>query len=738
MGNLQTALTSHSVFIDKTVPPTVPLVINVGGNPDSALLDWTSYNTASLCGFSGFRVYLETTAFSSVAGLTPIATLGPTAHSYMLSGLDRSEVYYVAVVGFNSNDEFNPAVTPKVWTDPFAGEITSNTTIGGAGDTDIDITQTIIVRNGAALTIAPGTTLRFAPAKGIIVENGKLIADGDPFSPIVMTSANDNGSGTPAAGDWLGILLTAGDTGSQLDHVELRYGDGLELNAATLPTVSNIGAFNNTTGLHLSNGAALTTTGAFLRFNMLGLQVEGASALTISQSVIKTNTSNAAADVGATANAQMNWWGALDLAAIQATVSGPVDVSNFLTGEPVLSPAVRVVDDDGIAITRNITLQFASRNAEELQASEDPGFAGLFYSDFVPTAPFLLSDVGGLKTIYARFRSVTGTESAAVSAQIQYVDQGPVVTSFSLGQGQTINRPIQVDGTVTSILGIATLELKVNGATVASTTTNALSYLWDIRTLTTAPYQVSLVAIDQGGNVETLTRTVNVSPLPPPAPALTLPIAGSLTLPTAVTVAGTAEPNAEVRIRRNALIIGTATSNGGGTFTLANVSLNEGGNTFSAVAVDLLGTSAVSNTRLVTLDTMPPNAPTLVDIGVDRGRKGFTVNWTEPTAGERPTRYEVYRSNQPFASIGAATLVVARDVKSGAARTRLRRFRPARRHLLLWCGGPRCERQSERAVQSAVGGARRNSPGLRGLLRRRFARGRRDALDRSSGERVAH
>jgi hypothetical protein len=96
-----------------SIPPAITPTVTSGG-PDSALVAW-SYNPTALFGFAGFRVYVETTSFASVAGLTPLATLSPSARHAQLDGLDRTKTYRIAVVGFNVRGLVNPAVTTVTW-----------------------------------------------------------------------------------------------------------------------------------------------------------------------------------------------------------------------------------------------------------------------------------------------------------------------------------------------------------------------------------------------------------------------------------------------------------------------------------------------------------------------------------------------------------------------------------------------------------------------------------------------
>ena len=81
-------------------------------------------------------------------------------------------------------------------------DITTNTTWSGV----IKLQNKVYVKNGATLTILPGTIIRgdYATQGTLIVTRGsKLIADGEQFNPIVFTSNNPIQQRT--GGDWGGV-----------------------------------------------------------------------------------------------------------------------------------------------------------------------------------------------------------------------------------------------------------------------------------------------------------------------------------------------------------------------------------------------------------------------------------------------------------------------------------------------------------------------------------------------------
>lgn len=87
-----------------------------------------------------------------------------------------------------------------------SGEITSNTT--WSNDNIYLLDGWVYVRNGATLTIEPGTLIKgdFATKGALIVERGgRLVADGTAEQPIVFTS--QRAAGSRAYGDWGGVII---------------------------------------------------------------------------------------------------------------------------------------------------------------------------------------------------------------------------------------------------------------------------------------------------------------------------------------------------------------------------------------------------------------------------------------------------------------------------------------------------------------------------------------------------
>jgi parallel beta-helix repeat protein len=653
MGNYTASVTSHPVIIAEATPPLPAITVSAGADPDSAVILWHGYDS-SLCGFSGFKVYMEEVSFGSVTGLTEIAVLGSSDREFSLRELDRTKTYYIALVGVNSSGEYTDTAAMATWSDPYADVISSDLLIGGGEQDEITIFTTMVITNNATLTIEPGTTLHFAPGSGIIIDQGQIQAVGTALDPIVFTSGKVP-PGTAAPGDWPGITINSGNTGSVLAHVFIEYGEGLQIDNAAPQVEAFTARYNSGAGLLVRNNGSLTTTEALLRYNDMGAAIETGGSLTISGSVIKNNTLNASSDGSQTMTAQGNWWGALDEGAIMATVTTGVDYSNFLDYEPVLTPAIGTAIGLTQFSIRDIEIVLAARNTEEMRLSEDSSFGGVFFDRFVPAATFTLSPIGGEKTIFAQFKSSTGAESTPVSVTVEYITEGPSIDAFSLLEGQTINRPIALTGGASAALGVNRLEFYANDALIHSELSDAFTYLWDIRSLPDGIYRVKLIAYDNGGNLSAVERNVIVEPLPTPAPQITEPADGAILSSELIDVRGTAEPGADVKLKRNGFVMDIVQADAGGLFEILDVDLQEGSNTLIATSQDMVGVSPNSNIVTVELDTGPPEAPILESVLISAG--DIDLGWKPAVDGETPSYYRIYRSNVSFSDPALATLI---------------------------------------------------------------------------------
>jgi hypothetical protein len=509
-----------------------------------------------------------------------------------------------------------------------------------------------VVVSNAALIIQPGTTLLFAPGTSLMVAQGALLANGTALAPIIFDSANDVPGGQPSAGDWGGVTLQGGAGASSLQFVEILFGGGLTLSTCS-PSVQALTANGNSPcGLCLSNGASLTTGAALLTGNGLGVKVSDSSSLTMQNSVILNNNTNALAAGSLPMNAISNWWGTGAQSGVAALLAGNVSYNPFLTYEPLLTPALGASNGSTQVGGSNVLLQLACRTAVSMRLSEDFTFGGVFFSPFTNYAQFPLSPGGGLKHVFAQFRSVTGATNVPVELDLNYITAGPIIQSFSLADGQTLNRPLTVTGSATATLGMQDMEFYLDGVGLATNAGGSFSYYFDIRTINNAVHQVELLARDDSGNIATLEEDVIIAVTPPLAPMITSPSYDYLTNNATLTISGTAEPGINIQVTANGQVLGVLTAGTNGSFTLANATLPEGVDNLVAVASDSTGTTP-SAARHITVETIPPAAVVMNQPNYTPG-VGLGVTWQFATSGKQATTFQLFWSTNAFSTTNQA------------------------------------------------------------------------------------
>ncbi|MDA3926312.1 MAG: chitobiase/beta-hexosaminidase C-terminal domain-containing protein [Kiritimatiellae bacterium] len=647
-GNMETVAQPLAVCIPRALPPSVALTVTAAG-ADIARLDWTGYLGNSF-GFEGFHVYQATEPFGTVSNMMPIATLTKYIRNYTVSGLDRNLTNWFAVVGYNTRDEMIYEVDAQPWNDPYQGLITENTTIGAAG-TVTEILGMLTVSSNAVLKIPAGATLAFHQGAGIEVEQGALMANGTALRPIHFTATNHQDVALQA-GDWAGVVLGPQAGTSILRHLWIDYGSGLTLDGCA-PTIDACSAhYNIPAAFYAKAGSTLTTSDALLLYNGTGLLAEPGAAVSITHSIIRNNQTNAWAIADASIAALNVWWGASEPVVLTSNLVGAVSYQPMLESEPLLTPAADTVDGNRNIGDSQVSLALAARVAEAMQISEDSSFANAFFDAYASPHTVELSAGGGSKTLYIRFRNNSGQISSTVILPINYITDGPRITSANIQEGSVLKRPFQVSASAASGLGVTALRLLVDDVVISSTNTTSLSAWWDVRSLATGTHRVRIEAEDSRGQLGVSSFNVRVAVDPPPNPVLSAPANGLLTVASTVNVAGTAEPFMPVTVKRNAMSAATVTAAADGSFSTV-LSLVEGENRIVATVADAFG-SGRSGERKVVRDSGAPEAVTLLDDGYIQG-SGIQLTWLQPATGEVPTEYRVIYSSIPFTSAQAVS-----------------------------------------------------------------------------------
>ncbi|MCR4283758.1 MAG: lamin tail domain-containing protein [Parcubacteria group bacterium] len=144
-------------------------------------------------------------------------------------------------------------------------------------------------RDGASLTIEPGTVIKFHGSAGFKFQNASIIADGTPDDPIVFTSFyddeyggdinNDATSTSPTSGSWYGVMIEGDDSGeSVFDNVVFRYAGApfykqyspranLKIDSAFAHVTNSIFEESYLSGLWLSNSDSVISDNIFRNNN---------------------------------------------------------------------------------------------------------------------------------------------------------------------------------------------------------------------------------------------------------------------------------------------------------------------------------------------------------------------------------------------------------------------------------------------------------------------------------------
>ena len=198
-------------------------------NWNQVSLAWTERDEASL---KGYNLYRSTTADGQYTKVNTDGLI--TGDSYLDVLPTNDSNYYYKSTSVNIDDVEGPLSSPPVSVTPqSAGDITSNTTWAGT----LIITGDVTVKQGATLTIEPGTTIRFDGSSWDLFIEGVLSAQGTAENQITFTSNQT----TPNPGDWRGIDFTdsSNDSLCIISYATVEYAwRGIECILAS-PTITN-------------------------------------------------------------------------------------------------------------------------------------------------------------------------------------------------------------------------------------------------------------------------------------------------------------------------------------------------------------------------------------------------------------------------------------------------------------------------------------------------------------------
>ncbi|MBY0239695.1 MAG: DUF4214 domain-containing protein, partial [Burkholderiaceae bacterium] len=359
---------------------------------------------------------------------------------------------------------------------------------------------------------------------------------------------------------------------------------------------------------------------------------------------------------------------ATDAVGNESTVSSALTVTIDTTAPTTTIATTKFSDDTGSSATDFITKTAAQTisgttsanlvSGELVEVSLDNGVTWNTATTTVGANTWTLSSqtLAASNTLKVRVSDTAGN-SGTVASQAYVLDQSapsaPTTTLATASDSGTSSSDGVTSVTTPVISGTAEANASVtlydtDGTTVLGTTTADGSGNWSITsaTLSEANHTLTAKATDAAGNVSSastdLELTIDVTaPGTPGTPDLD---AGSdtgtsnsdnITKTTTPIFTGTAEANASVTLydSNGTTVLGTATADGSGKWSITSSKLAEGEHTVSVKASDTAGNASVaSSTLAVTVDTTSPTqpaAPTLAtasDTGVSSSDGITTVN----------------------------------------------------------------------------------------------------------------
>jgi hypothetical protein len=276
-----------------------------------------------------------------------------------------------------------------------------------------------------------------------------------------------------------------------------------------------------------------------------------------------------------------------DAVVIVVDTKPPVIEITSPTGAGLIN--TRTVTVSGIADknTASVTIG-AGRNNPGVPAAVNPG-------------SFTAKDVTleeGQNTIVARAVSLAGNTGTATVRVT--VDSIPPRIAISVPRDQTVTNKKMI--TVSGSLDDPTAMVKVNNTPVQ---VERGAFTLSSVNLTEGSNTITAIAADRAGNqAKSASVVVVLDTTPPSAPTIgPLP---PVTRNAQLTVAGAAEPGAQVELFVNSGPKGKAKADEKGAFAI-RIALTEGNNALTAVAFDAIGNASASSSAVnVFLDTKPP------------------------------------------------------------------------------------------------------------------------------------
>jgi hypothetical protein len=188
----QDSSSAQVLVVDTVAPAKVQPYLTVTSDPQGVgiQLDWSTYPVPA--DLAGYHVWLSDTQFTSVSGLTALATVAADKTSYAITGLTPNHTYYVAVTAFDEVPNEDKLVRGKsIFTKDTSGPTVSSQQ--PAPDAiDVPLATTISFNLNDTSGVKPETIQLFVNGISVTSKITRLPASGTPQTVAVSYSGNFN------------------------------------------------------------------------------------------------------------------------------------------------------------------------------------------------------------------------------------------------------------------------------------------------------------------------------------------------------------------------------------------------------------------------------------------------------------------------------------------------------------------------------------------------------------------
>ncbi|HKA91134.1 MAG TPA: Ig-like domain-containing protein, partial [Haliangiales bacterium] len=239
--------------------------------------------------------------------------------------------------------------------------------------------------------------------------------------------------------------------------------------------------------------------------------------------------------------------------------------------------------------------------------------------------------------------------------------QPPTTSITSPAGGAIVSGTITVTADAADNVGVARVELRLDGALLATDATAPYAWSWNTTGAASGAHSLTTVAYDAAGNQGSsfaVMVTVDNVDLTPPTTSITSPPGGA-TVAGTITVTADAADNvgvARVELWLDGALLATDTI-APYAWTWDTTGAANGAHSLATVAYDAAGNQGTSPAVTVTVnnDVTPPTAP--ANLQASPAKRRINLSWTAATDNVGVTGYRIWRSSTaggPFTQIATS------------------------------------------------------------------------------------